>query len=113
MIFHVTTASDWDDAQRLGEYRISTRGAILDDVGYLHASFADQYARIGAVIFGDSTEELVVLVIDTERLNVPIVVEDLDGSGEAFPHIYGPLPLDAVVQVLPARITPAGELSLE
>ena len=60
--------------------------------------------RVGSRIFGDATEPLVVLVIDSERVGVPVQVEDLHAEGEAFPHIYGPLPLSAVVEVLPARI---------
>jgi uncharacterized protein (DUF952 family) len=45
-----------------------------------------------------------VLVIDSELVGVPVQIEDLYAEGEAFPHIYGPLPLGAVVEVLPARI---------
>lgn len=110
MIFHVTTERDWAEAQTAGDYRVSTRGKHLDDVGFIHASFDDQYARIGALIFRESPDPLVVLVIDPERVRAPIVTEDTTGTGEAFPHIYGPLPLDAVVEVRPARIDASGAL---
>ena len=103
-IFHVTFATDWADAQAAGEYRISTRDSRFEDVGFIHAGFADQYVRVGSRIFGDTTDPLVVLVIDSERVGVPVQVEDLHAEGEAFPHIYGPLPLTAVVDVLPTRI---------
>jgi uncharacterized protein (DUF952 family) len=55
----------------------------------------------------------VVLVIDTRRLRAPVVVEDLADEGEAFPHIYGPLPIDAVVQVLAARVDAERDLVVE
>ena len=42
-----------------------------------------------------------------------VVVEDTTGGGEQFPHIYGPLPIDAVVDVLAAMINPAGDLVVE
>ena len=103
-IFHVTFATDWAGAEAAGEYRISTRDSRFEDVGFIHAGFADQYVRVGSRIFADAIEPLVVLVIDSERVGVPVQVEDLHAEGEAFPHIYGPLPLIAVVEVLPARI---------
>jgi uncharacterized protein (DUF952 family) len=40
-----------------------------------------------------------LLHIDEDRLTSPVVVEDLVGSGEPFPHIYGPIDLAAVVTV--------------
>ena len=40
---------------------------------------------------------VVVLRIDPDRLTSAVVVEDLVGSGEQFPHVYGPINLDAVV----------------
>ena len=103
-IYHVALASDWADAQSGGEYRVSTRRARLDEVGYIHASFAHQVRRLGAAVYSDAPEPVVVLVIDPTRLTSPVRVENLDGGTECFPHIYGPIPIDAVVDVLPARL---------
>lgn len=33
-IYHIAAASDWEEAKRAGEYRISTRGQALDEVGF-------------------------------------------------------------------------------
>jgi uncharacterized protein (DUF952 family) len=99
VIYHIAVATDWEDARASGEYRMSTRGARLEDVGFIHASFAHQLERIGALIYGDASEPLVVLVIDPKLLGSPVKVESLDGGTEEFPHIYGPLPASAVVDV--------------
>jgi uncharacterized protein (DUF952 family) len=103
-IYHVTFASEWNDAQSTMEYTLSTRGARLEEVGYIHASFAHQVERIGSLIFNDTEEAVVVLVIDPDRLDCPVRVESLEGGTEEFPHIYGPLPTGAVVEILPARL---------
>ena len=44
---------------------------------------------------------LVVLRIDPERLNCPLIWENPHEKWKLFPHIYGPLNLDAVVEVVP------------
>jgi uncharacterized protein (DUF952 family) len=97
LIFHIAFESDWRAAQAAGEYRVSTRGRFLDDVGFIHASFEYQVPALRS-FYEDVDEQLVVLVIDTERLDAPVVVED-GGAGEDFPHIYGPLPVSAVVEI--------------
>lgn len=102
-IFHVCAAADWAAAQTAGIYRQSTRGQSLDEVGFIHCSFADQVERIGALLYGDEPADLVVLVIDPKRVGVPVVVENLDGGAELFPHIYGAIELEAVLDVLPAQ----------
>jgi uncharacterized protein (DUF952 family) len=107
-IFHIALVADWDEAKRNGSYRVSTLGATLDEVGFIHASFEEQLARVGAGFYADVREALVVLVIDVDRLDAPVVVENLDGGDERFPHIYGPVPTDAVVAVRPATVTPDG-----
>jgi uncharacterized protein (DUF952 family) len=104
LIYHVTFASDWRSAQSEGEYTLSTRGARLEDEGYIHASFAHQVERVGTYVFGDAPEPVVVLVIDPGLLDCPVRVENLEGGTEGFPHIYGPLPTAAVVDVHEARL---------
>ena len=112
-IYHVALVDDWAEAQRIGEYRTSTRGARLEDVGFIHGSFRHQVERIGALVYGDVDEGLVVLAIDPARVHVPITIENLEGGAEAFPHIYGPLPVDAVMTVLPAHAHPDGTFTVE
>ena len=46
--------------------------------------------------------ELVAVEVDPMRLDVPIRVEDSYGSGTAFPHAYGPVPVTAATAA-PAR----------
>ena len=99
-VFHVTEIQRWQDAQQLGIYTGSTRGASLDEVGFVHCSFAEQIDAVRGFLYGaDFVGDLVVLEIDTDQLDAEVRVENLDGGDELFPHIYGPVPLDAVVAV--------------
>ena len=43
--------------------------------------------------------DVLLLQIDPARLRYQVIVEDLAGTGEEFPHLYGALNLDAVEQV--------------
>ena len=101
-IYHCATADDWATAQRAGDYRISTRGRTLEDEGFLHASYADQVQGVLDRFYSDASGPLFLLVIDPDRLGVPVVAESPGpGVSELFPHIYGPLPVAAVVDVVP------------
>ena len=101
-IFHIATAEDWAEAQRTGAYTTSTRGVTLEQEGYLHASREDQWEAVRQRYYSDVTEPLVLLEIDTDRLDVPVVEEPpAPGVEETFPHIYGPLKPEAVVAVTP------------
>lgn len=104
-IFHIAFESEWNAAKRGGTYRGSTRGADLDEVGFIHASFENQIARVGEGLYQDARGPLVVLAIDLDLLDAPVVVENLEGGDEGFPHIYGPLPTSAVIAVQRATVT--------
>ena len=99
-------------AQAAGEYRVSTRGATLDDVGFVHAAHAHQVAGVAERFYADVTDDLVLLVIDPERLGAPVVEEVPDGADEGFPHVYGPVPVAAVVDVRPVGRTAGGGFEL-
>ncbi len=98
-IFHVTRVGDWQAAQRSGSYALSTRDRTLQEVGFIHCSYAHQVAGVANLLY-QGEGDLVLLVIDSDRLSAPLRVEPAaHGAAEAYPHIYGPLNLDAVVEV--------------
>ncbi|WAZ24064.1 DUF952 domain-containing protein [Streptomyces cinnabarinus] len=99
-ILHITQRSQWDAARAEGTYEISTRGRTLQQEGFIHCSTRTQLPRIAAAFFADLTD-LVVLVIDPARLTAPVRYEAAEPGGEEFPHVYGPIPVDAVVGVEP------------
>ncbi len=103
LIYHCGLRSDWEAAVTAGEYTISTRGRTLEQEGFLHASYADQVDGVLRRFYADVTEPMVLLVIDPDRLTVPVVPESPPGApsdaGEKFPHIYGPLDPAAVIEV--------------
>ncbi len=100
-LFHIATAADWEQAQREGRYTTSTYGVSLAEEGFIHASRADQWQGVRERFYATVTEPLVLLVIDPDLLDVPVVEESPPGSAETFPHLYGALDPAAVVQVLP------------
>ena len=99
-IFHIATAPDWQAAQASGAYTTSTRGVTLEQEGFIHASRAGQWEGVRAAYYADADEPLVLLEIDTDLLEVPVVEEiPAPGMTETFPHVYGAIPPSAVVAV--------------
>ncbi|WP_210585793.1 DUF952 domain-containing protein [Streptomyces sp. GESEQ-35] len=100
-ILHITERTLWDAARAQGTYEMSTRGRPLREEGFIHCSTRAQLPRIADFLYGsyDGPDELVVLVIDPELLDVPLKYEAPDPGGEEFPHVYGPVPVGAVVDV--------------
>ena len=96
-IYHIATASDWARAQAAGEYTTSTLGTTLAEEGFIHCSAAEQVAGVANMVY-QGLPDLLVLVIDTGRVRPEIRVEQVAGSAEPFPHIYGPLDVDAVLE---------------
>jgi glutathione S-transferase len=123
-IYHLALTEEWQAGQRQGSYRRSTRGLSLEQVGFIHASRADQLAATYRRFYGDAGP-VTLLTIDPQRLTAPLRYEPApQGGGDAgsvgivmaggkesaeggekgselFPHIYGPLPLEAVLNAEP------------
>lgn len=102
-IFHIAHKSDWDRAQIIGYYMVSTRGATLSETGFIHASTAKQVTAVARTIYSNDPEELIILVMDTgviKESGTRVHFED-GGDGELFPHIYGPILKDFVVETQP------------
>ena len=96
-LFHAAMPDDWAAAYQTGEYTMSTRGQTLDEVGFVHASTREQVESTANRFYGD-VDQLVLLTIDP--LLVPSEIKwepPAPGADMLFPHIYGPLPIAAVV----------------
>jgi uncharacterized protein (DUF952 family) len=98
MIYHLAEQAHWQQALRDGSYTRSTRGRSLAEEGFVHASSEQQWPVVRARFYADVTEPLVLLHIDETRLSSRVVHEVCDPeTGETFPHVYGPIDVDAVV----------------
>jgi glutathione S-transferase len=111
-IYHIATAVAWAQAQRDGQYTMSTRDRTLAEEGFIHASTAPQVARV-ANAFYQGAPDLLLLVIDPDRVDSEVRYEPVPGHDLPYPHIYGPLNLSAVVQTRPFAPAPDGYFSFD
>lgn len=102
VIYHIALPDDWKQAQHDGEYRMSTRGRTLEQQGFIHAGRQHQVAPVANAIYRGDDEPL-ILVIDEDRVKPDVRYELVPGWDDPFPHIYGPLNLDAVTGTLPLK----------
>jgi uncharacterized protein (DUF952 family) len=97
VLVHLCPSDDWSAAQNLGELRPES----LTSVGFIHLSTPQQVHLPANRLFGGRTD-LVLLHIDPTHLDSPIRWElgvATDPESMVFPHLYGPLPVDAVIDV--------------
>jgi uncharacterized protein (DUF952 family) len=95
-IFHIAERSEWEAARDADRpYEVSTRGRTLAEEGFIHASRDEEQVRKVRRAFYADLDDLVLLVIDPAGLDVryePV-------GDDVFPHIYGPIPPSAVIEV--------------
>ena len=108
VIYHIATRGDWERARRAGEYTTSTVGKTLAEEGFIHASGPGQVNGVANRYYRGIRDELLVLVIDTERVRAEVRYEAVPGADAPFPHIYGPLNADAVIAARPLPAGPDG-----
>jgi uncharacterized protein (DUF952 family) len=94
IIYHMCRRQEWQAAQAAGSYAGSTQDAAD---GFIHFSTAAQVVESAAKHRAGQTG-LLLLAVDAARLGPALKWEPSRG-GQLFPHLYGALPLDAVVRV--------------
>src|ERR1700733_5000595 len=99
ILFHIARRRDWEAAQRVGAYRISTLDRTLEQEGFIHLSFAHQVRGVADRFYAGIDDGLVLLSIDPARLTASVVTEPVAGADDPFPHLYGELTVDAVRRV--------------
>ena len=104
MILHIVPRAAWEAAQAAGVYE----GDTLATEGFIHCSTEHQVHKPANFLF-HGRDDIMLLVIDESRLPVKLTWEDSDG--EIFPHLYAPLPLDAVAAVHEYHPEPDGSFT--
>ena len=107
VIYHITSAAE---AARTAASATYVPTAFETD-GFIHCSYPSQIREVANRRFV-GRRDLVLLEIDRGRLTCEVVDENLEGGVEDFPHIYGRLPMAAVVAIHPFPCGDDGRFAL-
>ncbi|MGG9962383.1 DUF952 domain-containing protein [Ferruginibacter sp. SUN106] len=94
MIYHVVNYPQWQEAVAQGFYEHPS----LAKEGFIHASMKEQVQGVIERYYAGQ-DDLLILHIDEGKLESPHIFELAPSINEEFPHIYGRINLDAVVDV--------------
>ncbi|MBT3372006.1 MAG: DUF952 domain-containing protein [Rhodospirillaceae bacterium] len=102
-IYHVCEDAAWRAAQGLGTYAGSA-----DDLrdGFMHFSTLAQ-VRTSVAIHRAGQAGLIMLAVAADKLG-PALKWEASRGGQLFPHLYGDLPIDAVVEAIDLPLGPDG-----
>ena len=106
LIYHITTRDSLLLARQTGEYRTES----LEKDGFIHLSQIHQVLGVANAFYTDQ-KDLVILVVDTSRLKAELKYEApvhpttsahtaAPSASDLFPHLYGPLNLEAIVKAV-------------
>ena len=94
IIYKLILSAEWETSKKEGIYK----GSALDQAdGYMHCSTSDQIQGTLDKFFTGQTD-VVLLTIDINKIKPHLKWEKSPRSGRIFPHIYGPLPINAVIK---------------
>jgi len=94
VIYHLTTTAEWESAKEKGFYE----SPALKEEGFIHCSEERQVSGVIKRYFSGKSN-LVKLRIDTDKLTSQLIYDWSNAVEDTFPHIYGNINLDAVVNV--------------
>ena len=107
LIYHIISSAEWNIAQTKGEYK--PQGLATDK--FIHCSYLHQLLTVAHRFFRGQNG-LVILVIDSSRINGNLVEENLEGGTELYPHLYGLLPTTAVKKAIALPCNADGSFTL-
>jgi uncharacterized protein (DUF952 family) len=91
--FHLVPRAEWEAADPAAAYV----PAAFEHDGFVHCTDgAEEVALTANRFFSEETDDVLVLVLERSRLSAPVRYEDVR---EIYPHVYGPIERDAIVDV--------------
>jgi len=96
MIYRIAEAADWSAARQQGFFA----SPDLAGEGFIHFSERHQVQGVSERYYAGKPN-LTLLAVDETQLAVLVKRENTSGGTELFPHVYGPVPLAAIVAHAP------------
>jgi uncharacterized protein (DUF952 family) len=115
LIYHISSRAAWNEARQRGEYRAES----LMTEGFIHCSTSSQVLPVFEKFY-KGQRGLLLLLIDSALLSSDLKWEPPSGGtpppgvpeSDLFPHIYGPINLDAVARAVNLEADIDGNFSL-
>lgn len=98
-LFHIARNDDLLPLARMGEYRCSS----LETEGFIHCCHRQQLPGVVSRYYADE-DDVCLMLIDVDKLDSKLILENTMGGDELFPHIYGPINADCIIDTLPFGI---------
>ncbi|ASJ75500.1 DUF952 domain-containing protein [Granulosicoccus antarcticus] len=98
-IFHIAQSADILPLDQGKDYRC----ASLDTEGFIHC--CDQRQLSGVVSrYYNENDAVQLMIIEVDKIEAPLILENTVGGAELFPHIYGPINASCIIDVVPFGI---------
>ena len=92
-IYHIVRPETWELIKDQSSYSAES----LDTEGFIHCSYDHQLGGVLQRYYQDA-DNVVVMKIDVAKLTSKLVSEP-STRGESYPHVYGPINMDAVAGI--------------
>lgn len=107
LLFHLTTRDDWNQHKKSGNYEPES----LEEEGFIHCSSGNQVEATANRLFADK-DEILLLVIDASMIRDDIKYEEDSETGEKYPHIYGAISVNAIIDKIDIRAEDNGRFNI-
>lgn len=108
LLFHITTKENWKRDKTDRNYKPES----LETKGFIPCSDGNQLEETANRLFSDKNK-ILLLVIDVSTLGENVKYEEDEEVGEKFPHLYGPLNANAVIDEIEISAEKDGQFKIE
>ncbi|MFN8673154.1 MAG: DUF952 domain-containing protein [Candidatus Sericytochromatia bacterium] len=95
MIVHILEKKDWEYAKKENIYNPKS----LEIEGFIHCSKVDQIVGVSNLHYKNKKDMLMIVINENLLIN-KVLYEDLYNEGKSFPHIYGTINIDSIIEVI-------------
>ena len=92
-IYHIVLPEVWENFKNKDFYF----AASLETEGFIHCSFLEQISGVLERYYKNAAKVL-ILHLETEKLTSKLV-EEPSTNNEIYPHIYGQINTDAIIEI--------------